>query len=949
MPLLSAASLRRTLLFMSSIDFIAHGLARIDQDLDFLIGCFGEVLVEMGQSDLAACLPWSSRDDEQTSSTKPVPLPERGGQALALAFQLLNMVEENAAAQTRRDRERHGGMAAERGLWGYNLRVLHEAGFDPEQIAEVMQRVSVEPVLTAHPTEAKRLSVIEGHRALFRLLEKRDNPLWTPAEQDAIRDEIKALLECIWRTGEVLLHKPAVADERRNVLHYLVEIFPTVLRQLDWRLQQAWREAGFDEELLEGPGKGPHLRFGTWVGGDRDGHPLVTDEVTRQTLADLRLNALVLLHEQLGVMAQQLSLSNQVQTPPPAFLRAVVERAERLGDIGRRILATNTEEPWRQFAALLRESLPLHIEPGEAGTLSMHGSVYRFSAELMTDLQLLHDSLVEVGAPRVANAEVVPVMRAVKVFGFHLARLDVRQNSAFHDKALGQLMVAARLDGASFPEWSEAERLRFLDEELRSPRPFLHSYEVVPTMRKSDGVAIGEEADTVMSCYRVLAHHIHQCGSNGLGALVVSMTRNLSDLLTVYVLAREAGLTVNTPMGLVCRLPVVPLFETLDDLQGAGRILRAFLEHPVTRRSLAAQSPDGILVQQVMVGYSDSNKDAGIFASQWSLHQAQAQIAAVGRECGVEIRFFHGRGGTISRGAGPTHRFLEALPQGSLTGKMRLTEQGETFAQKYANLTTATYNLEVLLAGVTATTLRHKYRPTPPHPLQPITDQLAKWSREDYKNLLNAPGFMDFYSQATPIDALEHSRIGSRPARRTGRKTIADLRAIPWVFAWNQARFYVPGWYSVGYALCRLMEEQPDSFEQLTAQIKSWPFLRYLLTNVETTLASADLGLMEHYASLVKSDELRERFMTMMREEFHRTESAMEKIFGDTFEIRRPRMYKTLQLRARALRRLHFEQIELLRTWRDYTESGDTEAADAMLPQLLLSINAIASGLRTTG
>jgi phosphoenolpyruvate carboxylase len=483
------------------------------------------------------------------------------------------------------------------------------------------------------------------------------------------------------------------------------------------------------------------------------------------------------------------------------------------------------------------------------------------------------------------------------------------------------------------------ERLRFLDRELRSPRPFLHST-----------ASAGPEADAVLGCYRVLAAHIERNGTDGVGALIVSMTRRLSDLLAVYILAREAGLTKLMPEGLACLLPVVPLFETIGDLDRGSAILRIFIEHPVTRGSLRIQrKKGGPLVQQVMVGYSDSNKDAGILASQWALQKAQANLASIGREEGVVIRFFHGRGGTISRGAGPTHRFLEALPHGALSGDIRLTEQGETIAQKFGNLVTATYNMELLVAGVAATAYDHQFGEEAKHKLEPVLEQLAESSTRAYRRLLEADGFIPFFRQATPIDALEHSRIGSRPARRTGQASLADLRAIPWVFSWNQARFYLPGWYGVGSALKELERAEPEEFARLVAGIRSWPFLHYVLTNIESSIASTDIELMHRYADLVDDAKVRGEIFGMILHEWEQTREMLEKLRGSAMAERRPRMLKTLQLRADALRVLHLQEIDLLRRWRKLHETGDEAAADAMLPELLLSINAIASGLRTTG
>ena len=534
-----------------------------------------------------------------------------------------------------------------------------------------------------------------------------------------------------------------------------------------------------------------------------------------------------------------------------------------------------------------------------------------------------------------------PVQRALGVFGFHLATLDVRQNSAFHAKALSQLMVAAGIDhGSSWEDWSEQERLRFLHAELDSPRPFLHA-----------DASAGAEADAVLGCYRVLAAQLARYGTDGIGALIVSVTRRLSDLLVVYVLAREAGLTRMRPEGLVCLLPVVPLFETLDDLEAGPVTLQSFLEQPMTRRSLEflgarKHSRREPLMQQVMVGYSDSNKDAGILASQWGLQKAQTRIAQLGQESGVQIRFFHGRGGTVSRGAGPTHQFLAALPLRSLCGDIRLTEQGETIAQKFGNLPTATFNLELLTAGVTATTLHHERAETAALPLSPVLEQLLISSKAAYRALLDAPDFITFYRQTTPIDALEHSRIGSRPARRTGLPSIADLRAIPWVFSWSQARFYVPGWYGAGSALQALAA---SDLAKLAEHIRTWPFLHYVLTNIESSIASSDLELMRAYAGLVEDEGLRERFMTQIVDEWELTKKMLEQVRGRPMAERRPRMLKTLQLRAEALRVLHLQEIAMLRRWRALRAADDEEGAEKMLPDLLLSINAIASGLRTTG
>jgi phosphoenolpyruvate carboxylase len=915
-------------------DYVTIGFEKIDRDLRFFIGCLGEVLTELGLEKMAAWLPWSDR---------PVPAgdppPAQLGLVYSIAFQLLNMVEEHAAGAMRILREGHEGLAAERGLWGQQLTDLKAAGVTEEEILATLRHVRVEPVLTAHPTEAKRLSVLEQHRTLHELLIEHSSGELTPFAERSIRSRTKAALERLWRTGEIILEKPKVSDERRNVIFYLREIFPAALPRLDERLRFAWRDAGYDPARLRGVTNLAPVRFGTWVGGDRDGHPGVTAEVTQETLDRLRLNALVLLHRQLTALGERLSFSGWSQPLPASLAARRDEIAAALGERAGAVLSMHLDEPWRQYAGLLIARLPLEMTPDHAAQVREGGQRYSAPEELASDLQALAAGLQEIGASRLAEFDVVPVLRALEVFGFHLACLDIRQNSQFHEKALTQLLSAAGINGTDFGDWSETERLRFLDRELRSPRPFLHP-----------NATAGPEARAVLDSYRVIARQIEQHGSAGIGALIVSMTRRLSDLLVVYLLAREGGLTRFLPDGLACLLPVVPLFETLNDLDRSPIILRAFLEHPVTRGSLEIQrKPGGRLLAQVMVGYSDSNKDSGILASQWGLQKAQTALAKISRETGIALRFFHGRGGTISRGAGPTHRFLEALPHGSLSGDIRLTEQGETIAQKFGTLGNATYNLELLIAGVTATTLHHERDNPAPHGLEPIVERLAASSQSAYRRLLETEGFLTFHREATPIDALEHSRIGSRPARRSGQPSLADLRAIPWVFSWNQARFYVPGWFGAGSALEELLEQDPAAFAQLRQGVKKWPFLHYVLTNIESSISSSDLDLMRAYAALVVDAAIRERVFDVIFQEWTKTRTMIEKVRGLAMTARRPRMLKTLELRADALRVLHLQEIELLREWRARRNAGDDVGADAMLPELLLAINAIASGLRTTG
>lgn len=903
-----------------------EGFDLIDERLDYLLGCLGEALKSTGETELLPYLPWSGREPE------PGAAPEGLPQLYSIGFQLLNMVEERVAAEIRREREKALGAESIRGLWPQALRDLRAMKLSPEEILAVLKDVIVEPVLTAHPTEAKRSSIRERHRALYDEMVRNEYPKYTERERRRIRERVVTTLETLWRTAEIHLVRPDITSELRNATHYLRDLFPSAINRLDVHFTEAWRDAGLPLELLRSAGNIPRLKFGTWIGGDRDGHPLVTPEVTEITLETLRKSAFDLLQRELRELASQLTLSRYL-TPVPAELQARIDELATLVKADEKvaeIMDRHAEEPWRQMASLmaLRLSEQTRGRPG-----------YRNPACLERDLDLLSNTLAGAGCSLLEEDAIRPLRHKLEMFGFHLATLDIRQNSEFHDKAIGQLLAAAGVaDGETYTAWPEEKRLEFLNTELASTRPFLH-----------DDLRVGHEADQVLDCYRVLVRHRRDWGTAGLGALIVSMTRQLSDLLGVYLLAREAGLMELTPDGLVCPLPVVPLFETMDDLDRSPGILRSFLEHPLTRRSHATAG--GVPTQQVMLGYSDSNKDCGILAAQFALQRAQSALTAVGREQQVNLCFFHGRGGTISRGAGPTHWFMAALPYGAMSGGFRMTEQGETIAQKYANLANATYNLELLLAGAAVTTAHHRHLPPTEDPCEAFMEKLGASSQAAYQEFLKADGFIEFYRQATPIDALENSRIGSRPARRTGKKgfSIGDLRAIPWVFSWTQARFYLPGWFGVGSALERLKNEDPAGFAELRKALPQSTFLSYVLTNVETNLASANLELMADYAELVTDPILRKEFLSWIVGEFERTRSHLAELFAGEMHDRRPRMAKTLEIREAPLRVLHQQQITLLREWRGHLAEDRTAEADALLPKLLLSINAIASGLRTTG
>jgi len=874
---------------------IESGLERVSTDHQFLVESFSRVLETLGYSESATLLR------ERNFSEPDGVLEPHTVQAISFYFQLLNLVEEHGAGRSTRLREKELGGDAEPGRWGHYFKQLKDAGFTEAQIREKLPHVRVEPVFTKHPTEAKRWAVLGLHREIVRLLRKRDS-VETSYEQIFCNRSLQAVLERLWLTGEIFSRKPEVENELENLSYYLKQVFPVVFTNLDDRLRHAWGTVWPEADPLQDD-ELPSLVFGSWVGGDRDGHPKVTAKVTRSTLNTLNEGAREVVFSRLLELGQKLAFSRAVLMAPPALL-------DRLQEWG---LGNDVGEPWKAFVLGMADRLGEGVLP------------------LRENLELLIASLENAGALRTVDLYVRPVLRLVNSFGLHLARLDVRQNSAAYDLALGQMMEAAGIeDGLNFGEWSLEKKLGFLNKELSHPRPMTHA-----------SIKLPPEAEEVRATFSELVHHLNTRGAEGLGCLVVSMTRNVADLLVVYVLGKEVGLTQMVDGKMICALPVVPLFETFEDLEAAPEIMKEFLSHPCAQASL--QKDGGSANQVIMLGYSDSNKDTGIIASQWALQRAQKRLLEIGNDHGISLTFFHGRGGTVGRGAGPTHRFLEALPKGSLAGGLRITEQGEVIGQKFNTATTASSNLETLLAGSLGAQLLSSAREESEN-TSVLMDCLAHSSRLAYRELLETEGFVQFYRQATPIDAIELSRIGSRPSRRTGQASLQDLRAIPWVFSWNQSRYYLPGWYGVGAGLEALKTEHPALFDELPKLVHQSAFLRYVFYNAESSLASSDPAWMRAYAGLVEDEKLGSVMLEKILEERNLAEQHFTSMFRGTLQERRPRFWKTLQAREDALRLLHGQQIRLLKEFR--AEGGDQPER---VERMLLVVNAIASGLRTTG
>lgn len=895
------------------------GQEKIKSDFNYLVSLFKDMLKSIGESELADALPFSSN-----GNTKEHNIPnERLTQAIGICFELLNLAEENAAAQYRRKTETLFGLESIRGSWGETIYQWKNQGKDEKEIAKRLKDIKVVPVLTAHPTEAKRLTVLEIHRELYLLLVKKENPNWSTSEQNDLKKEITSIMERWWRTGEIYLQKPRLEDERNNLMHYFQNVFPQALPLVDNRLRNAWENFGFSPELIEAPEDFPLIQFGSWVGGDRDGHPFVTPKFTASTLRLHRKAALQMIKTHLIELGAELSISSNRNDIPQSFLDDIETSAQLFGADGKKAVERNPSEPLRQFINLLLVRLERTInEDVSLGDNGYFNSANAFSAELKK-LRLV---LNGINAKRIAKQYLFPLERIVLCFGFHLAKLDIRNNSAYHEKAISQILAKSGYEDSDYGLWDEAKRLDFLNEELKNNRPFL-----------VDGTSCGIESDNVLGYLREVKRYIDLYGKEGIGSIIVSMTRSLSDLLVVFVLLREVGLKD-------ADLPVVPLLETIDDLIAGPEILTAYLNHPIVKKQ---RQNTGRFTQEVMLGYSDSNKDGGILTSRWNIYKAEENLTKVGKDLGVELCFFHGRGGTISRGGGKIHRFLDSMPPGSMSGHIKMTIQGETIANQFANQITATYNLEMFVAGTTRQALIES-KEVKDQKRYDIMDNLVTMARSTYRRLIDHPKFIPFYSKATPIDVLEQSKIGSRPARRTGQRSLDDLRSIPWVFSWNQSRFNISGWFGLGTALKHFEQEHPEDFELLKQLTNEWYFLKYAMIQIESNVLDSDGTIMTRFADLFEDAEARVELMDMISTDYNRCLEEIEGVLEGSRDVRRITKLDDIALRKEALMTLHNIQIEHLVKWREIREINP-EKSETYLLQLLLLVNALSGGLKGTG
>jgi len=887
--------------------------ARSAQPLADLVLGLLESVVRERNPEAAAVL----RGEGVTGVATPRSLA-RALQAQGLWFHLLGLAEQYAAFRGRRHAESAHGHEPIRGTFGYVLREARRRGVTNETIEAVVGGLHIVPVITAHPTEARRVTVLEKHRGIYRSLARLAGQRLTPREHDALLDELRGDIDLLWLTGELRLSKPTVEQEIAWGLYFFAEtLFDTVPRLQD-RLLAAVHEY-YPEVRVD---VSAALEFGTWVGGDRDGNPFVTTAVTRHAVQENRLASLRRYERRLGAVRGALSISQDAVAAPLWFQRAVVKALAQSGDASR-IAQRNPNELFRQYLSYMLRRIRATLDHAERGWSEVIAPRYADADELIGDLNVLERALQESRCEAIARSQIVPLRREVEVFRFSTARLDIRD----HAKAL-TAAVAALAAGAG-PE----DHHQWLLTRLATPR-------LEHTPPDSSGATASPPLD-VLRLVRSLRDEVDR---KAFGSFIISGTAGVDDVLHAYLLAKEAGLFSDAAAVERCTIAIVPLFETIADLRAAPAIMREVLAVPLVRRSIRAVGG----VQELMIGYSDSNKDGGFLTSNWELHRAQARLIRVGEEAGIPISFFHGRGGSVGRGGAPTGRAVAAQPAGSIHGRMRLTEQGEVVSFKFATRDAAIYQLELLAASVLEHTLGRGTH-DPSSAFAEAMDALSGAAFAAYRGLVDHPAFFRYYSSASPLDELSFLNLGSRPARRSNATALSELRAIPWVFAWTQNRHCVPGWFGVGSAISAFLSIRGDRGEALLRRMfAEFPLFRLIIDEAEKTLMMVDVDLMRAYAGLVDDVGVRTTILGLVEAELARTIDGIRRVteipaIGERF----PQLRDRIARRAPVLARVGREQIELLHRYRAPTEDADQR--NAYLSALLLSINCVAAGFGTTG
>ncbi len=833
--------------------------------------------------------------------------------AFGFYFELINLAETNHRKRRRLALSLRTEAEPQRGSLQGTLRRMRLAGYTAEEAMALLRTVCVTPVFTAHPTEVARRSVISKRRRIALLLEELDRIPVTSDEAAELQSDLLTEITGLWQTDDVRLQRPAVTDEIRMGLDYFTDSIFATLPALYAEVANALRkEYSLDLALPDLP---TLVTFGSWIGGDRDGNPFVTPEVTREALAMARDMLYAHYRERLDQASAQISSSTQ-QAPVTSELAAAIDRYLAQMPLAGPALRE------RFLCEQIRVMLTcMELRLGGTPEVMRHWAEkdspppYRTAEEMLHDLQLIRDSLMSNRGERIAEHIIDPLILEVKTYGLHLQTLDIRQHANIHAAAV-QEMGAWRDDGslASPPSAMTAE--------------VIETFRTVATIKRS-----GDPAS------------IRQ--------YVISGATGVEDVLRTLWLARIGGVTAERTEhdpGLL----IAPLFESIEDLQNAPAICREMWTSPAYQPLLDSWGRQ----QEVMLGYSDSNKDGGMIASTWEIWKAHRALHQVARECNVHLRLFHGRGGTVGRGGGPTHRAIYAQPLDSFTGTLRITEQGEVLNFKYSEVVLAERSLELMIAASLDSIARPDLRACAgcsthltgaiDPPWEAAMDELAAWSLERYRvDIHDNPDAFDYFQQATPVAELEHAKIGSRPAKRGGKRSLGDLRAIPWVFGWMQSRHSIAAWYGVGTAMERFTQEHTNGMEQMQRMARDFPLFLDMVRNIESALAKSDFGIAQLYASLVGDEALRTRVYRMLKDEFERTRSMVVRVTqqADLLEGNSV-LARSIRLRNPYVDPMSWIQVELLRRKRT---SADPKVEIALNRAITATINGISAGLRNTG
>jgi phosphoenolpyruvate carboxylase len=827
-------------------------------------------------------------------------------------FSHLANIAEDVQQNRRRRHHKKAGSAPQAGSLAAAFSHLQLAHISGAEIAHCLARALVSPTLTAHPTEIKRQSTLDTERSIAQSLTLEDD------EREAT---LHRLVLQLWQTAMLRLTKLRVRDEIDNALSYFRASFLAEVPRLTKNTLALL--AAHDRTVAELPA---FLKVGMWIGGDRDGNPFVNADTLEYVTSAQSELALSHYLAEVHALGAELAMSSRLIEVMPEL----TDLAERGGDASR----FRVDEPYRRaltgiYSRMAATYRGLTGKGSARAPHNMDAAPYVTPDEFADDLDIIAESLNSHGSKVIADARVLPLRRAVQIFGFHLAPVDLRQNSTVHESVVAELLAGCGLC-ADYSALNEDEKVALLSRELESARLLASPY-----------MKLSETALSELAIFRKAADVHARFGAAAVPRMIISMAKSVSDLLELATLCKEVGLARGGDAPHLA-VAIVPLFETIEDLQNAPSIMAAAFAHPLYRRWIKAQND----AQEIMLGYSDSNKDGGYFTANWALYRAQAALVESFAQHGVRLCLFHGRGGSVGRGGGPSYEAIRAQPAGAVNGFLRLTEQGEIISSKYGDPELAQRNLETLLAAVLESTLLPNIASDAPQQarFEALADTLSAHAFTAYRALVYGDdGFVTYFRESTPIKEIAELNIGSRPASRKAGARIEDLRAIPWVFSWAQARVSLPGWYGFGSAVAALCDEQPEAINELRAMDKDWPFFATVLSNLGMVLAKTDMQIAAAYGALVQDKAIRERIWGKIHVEWERTRAAYINIVGAEPLADNPTLARSIRNRFPYLDPLNHLQIELIRRVR----SGDLE--ERTQRALHLTINGLAAGLRNTG